>query len=140
MNEAIGELNTAVRIAPTLPLAHFYLGNAYALLPNGSADAVREYREAVRLDTGDARMHSGLGTALVRTEDSTEAMGEFEAALRLDPGLAEAHAGLADLLMKTPDGREEAIDEYRAALRKDPNLAAAREGLAKALLARGRGF
>ena len=58
-------------------------------------EAIREYREAVRLDPSLAQAHNKLGRALGRQGKNDEAIQEFRQAVRLKPDYATAHNNLA---------------------------------------------
>lgn len=54
------------------------------------------WRQQVAKQPGDAAVHTGLGIALLKAEDTTGARGEFETAIRLEPRswMAEFQLGL----------------------------------------------
>ena len=56
--------------------------------------AIREYREALRLEPGAADVHNNLGGLLAEGGNLAGARAEFEEALRLKPDYAEARANL----------------------------------------------
>ncbi len=59
------------------------------------SEAMREYREAIRLDPTLAEAHSNLGVILKDLGKLDEAIKEYREAIRLDPTLGEAHNNLA---------------------------------------------
>ena len=82
------------------------LGNT--LLDTGQIDeAIRQFREVIRLKPDNTEVHSNLGVALARKGQMDEAIGQFQEAIRLKPDDAFAHDNLARALgMKnTPVGR-----------------------------------
>ncbi|MDI6827925.1 MAG: tetratricopeptide repeat protein, partial [Armatimonadota bacterium] len=75
-------------------LKHYRKGLDFDL--NGKpSEAMREYREAIRLDPTLAEAHSNLGVILKDLGKLDEAIKEYREAIRLDPALGEAHNNLA---------------------------------------------
>jgi tetratricopeptide (TPR) repeat protein len=62
------------------------------------ADAEAAYREAIRLDPGNADAHNDLGYMLGIVNRYPEAEVALREAIRLNPGHAEAHGNLERLL------------------------------------------
>jgi hypothetical protein len=95
--------------------------------------AALSFREAVRLDPGNARFRAGLGQALLATGDVEAALREVETAARTleSSPMRELHARALAAAGRTP----EAIEEARAALALDPSNRRAAELLE--LLERG---
>ncbi len=100
-------------------------------------EAVRTFREALRLKPDDANNENNLGTALVRLGRTQEAIPEYEKALRVQPDYPEVRFDLALALYQTGRTRE-AIDQFREVIRLRPQSAAAYFGLALALRQVGR--
>ena len=98
--------------------------------------ALLEYREAVRIDPGDAEAHIGVGRALGEKGDKDGALGEFKEALRLKPDSAEAHNDLGWVIGLKGDIAG-ATKEYREAIRLKPDYGRAHENLAWALTQKG---
>jgi tetratricopeptide (TPR) repeat protein len=101
-------------------------------------EAIRRYREAIRLDPLFAEAQNNLGTALaLEPGKSAEAIAAYEEAIRLKPDFADARYNLANELNSV--GRhDEAVAQYRSALAVRPADALARYNLANTLLAMGR--
>jgi cytochrome c-type biogenesis protein CcmH/NrfG len=70
---------------------------AARLAGNDARGAIEAYRQALSLDSGNARYHVGMGRALAASGDRTRARQAFEHALRLDPGNREAQQQLSRL-------------------------------------------
>jgi len=117
-------------------LAHTGLG--VALDSQGqTVEAIRQFREAVRLQPGDADAHNNLGVALSKTGQTDEAIVEYQEALRLKPGDVKAHYNLGNALGRK--GRvDEAISQYQEALRLKPGYAEAHCNLGVALGRKGQ--
>jgi tetratricopeptide (TPR) repeat protein len=89
-------------------IAHHNLGTA--LRDKKDLDgAIREFKEAIRLDPKDGHAHTNLGTALHDKKDVDGAIGEFKEAVRLDPNQRFALMNLPraervrQLLLRLPD-------------------------------------
>ena len=65
------------------------------------ADAEAAYREAIRLDPGNADAHNDLGYMLATVNRYPEAEAAYREAIRLNPRHAEAHDNLERLLAVT---------------------------------------
>jgi Flp pilus assembly protein TadD len=113
--------------SPLKARAHGNLGNAYQ--NRGRFDeAMREYREVIRLDPKDPGARINLGTGYFRQQKWEEAVLSYREALRLDPGSAAAHYNLGRTL--TEQGRlSEAERELREAIRLKSDHDAARNSL-----------
>lgn len=100
-----------------------------ALEKTGRTDeAIRHYREAIRLNPDFQEAHYNLGIALEKQGRMDEAMNCYREALRINPGNARTHYGIGSVLAKT--GRiDEAVRHYREALRIDPGYARAHYNL-----------
>jgi tetratricopeptide (TPR) repeat protein len=97
-------------------------------------DAIREYREALRLNPDDADTHYDLANALCRKRLWDEAVSQYREDLRLNPDDAAGHNNLGVALFqkgKLPD----AVSEFEAALRLKPDYPEASRNLAAAMRA-----
>lgn len=112
---------------------------AKALLAAGrTAEAVKEFREALKLSTTPAIAHANLAGALGKLGNFEEAVAEAEAAVKLSPNYADAQFNLGTALMRV--GRAaEGIPYLEAAVRLKPGYVEARSNLASALVQAGRG-
>ena len=119
-----------------LDLAHYNL--AYYLAEHGRFDeAVKHYREAVRIDPGYAQAQVNLGAALAAQGKLEEAAGYWLQALRIDPNFTEARNGLGAAL--AAQGRlDEAIQQWLEALKIDPGFAPAHNNIGAVLDRQGK--
>jgi tetratricopeptide (TPR) repeat protein len=125
-----------LRHNPDSWFAHFRMGNI--LRTEGWTDeAMREYREALRIFPGSLEARSNLGNLLFKAKGrAEEAMVEYEEAIRIFPQSAEARCNLGNLLFA--GGRTQAaLAQFQEAVRLLPNYAAGQNGLAMALGAAG---
>lgn len=116
--------------------AHYNLGQTYAGL-HVYTEAVREYRQAVRLKPDDAAIYYDLGLALMRLAQYDEAVSAFSKSLEIDPenfraedAREEAKEGVRrirtgkkhqeDLLKKKKEEELKKLDEAGATPEKKP--------------------
>ena len=112
---------------PTHANARYSLGSALAERGR-DADAIRELREAIRLEPRLAAAHYNLGVLLARRTRDAEAMASLRTTLAIQPRDASAHVVLAALLERG-GRRGEAAAHYRAALGIEPGRSDAAAGL-----------
>jgi Tfp pilus assembly protein PilF len=85
LNEAIGELSTAVSMDPKLGEAHSLLGVAYD--QKGLRDRAKEsYEKAVRAEPEDAQVLNNLGFSLYQSGNYRAAIDRLKRAVKLAPG------------------------------------------------------
>lgn len=134
-NDALVQLNEAVRLAPRSVEARFNLARALQLQGNITG-AVRQFREASRLAPRDDSILVGLANALQDQDRTGEAATELRRAIALNPNAAEAHNNLGVALGML--GRlDEAVEHFRRALQIRPDYPDAERNLAAALQAIG---
>jgi tetratricopeptide (TPR) repeat protein/mono/diheme cytochrome c family protein len=116
-------------------VAHANLGAA--LESRGRvADAIAEYRAALRARPDSAVVHNNLGGALQSSGDLSAAVAEYRLAVRVQPDYANARHNLgAALVLAGAFG--DAIPQLREAVRLSPGDATARNNLGGALLETG---
>lgn len=112
--------------------AHFRLG--FELLKQNRLDeAVREYRDGLRINPNNAEAHYKLGLTLMGQGKMEEALEEYKGCLVVDPNHADGHNKVG-LLYGMQGKWDEAIGEYQKALRINPNHANAHYNLGQAYL------
>jgi tetratricopeptide (TPR) repeat protein len=113
--------------SPAKVRAHVNLGNAYQNRGR-FADAIREYKEVIRLDPNDPGAPNNLGTICYRQRNWAEAALWYRQALRLDPGNVSAHYNLGRTL--TEEGHFAAAeDALRQAIQIRPEFDPAHNSL-----------
>ncbi len=108
-----------VRAYPGSVNAQIMLGAAYTGLKRLD-DAVKCYRQALRLDPNQSVIHNNLGVALALQSREKEAAACYRRAIELEPDDAEAHNNLGNML-RFSGQMNEALDCYDAALKLSPH-------------------
>jgi tetratricopeptide (TPR) repeat protein len=117
-------------------VARCNLGNEF--LQRGNLDeAVKQFREAIRLESAVSFPYNGLGTAYARQAKLDDAIAMFLKATTLDPGLEAAHCNLGKAYL-IKGKTAEAIAELKTALRLKPDKTEAQAMLADALIQTGK--
>jgi len=99
--------------------AHYQLG--HALQHSGQAnEAMKQYREALRIKPDHLDANLNLGVALVETNQLQEATNYFGKALRIEPDYAKAHINMGNALYKLKDFSG-ATNHYAQALQTNPD-------------------
>ena len=97
-------------------------------------DAIREYREALRLKPDDADTHYDLANALGRKGLWVEAISQYREDLKLNPDDPAGHNNLGVAFFQKGKLKE-AVSEFQEALRLKPDYTDARRNLAAAMRA-----
>ena len=115
---------------------HNHLGAAF--YKKGQIDeAIRHYREALRLNPDFAQAHNNLGAALEKEGQTDEAIRQYQEALRLKADYAEAHNNLG-IIFYQQSRTDEAIRQFKEAIALKPVLAEAHYNLGAALDMKGQ--
>jgi tetratricopeptide (TPR) repeat protein len=135
LNEAVDELEKAIRLAPAYAPLHRDLGGALQQL--GQLDqAAAQYRESLALDERSPEVHTNLGLLLFRRRQFDDAKAHYRRAIEIDPNFVPARVDLAALCLETADYAT-AIDQSERALQLTPGLMVSQVCVALAL--RGQG-
>ena len=89
---AIGAFLVSVKFAPSAEV-YLSLGNAY-LKQEKNNDAVKAFKESVKLNSNGAEAQYGLGLASFRLRRYMDARDAFKKATTLEPTMTKAHYGL----------------------------------------------
>ena len=100
-------------------------------------DAVREYREALRLRPALKDVHFAIGTLLWSVSRIDEALPELRAELRVSPNHPEAHYEIADILLLRGENSS-AKEHLQQAIRFDPGMVEAHLAIERIYFAEGR--
>lgn len=107
-------LEKAIQIEPNNPLGHSMLADVLTQT-NDSQGAVREQKEAVRLDPNNTRYYTNLGTYYGLLEDKRLEREQYEKALKIDGDYAPAIYNLA-LLEKEEGNFAKALELLKRTL------------------------
>ena len=100
-------------------------------------EAIRHFREALRMRPDDVKAHNNLGNAFAEQGRYRDAIRHYSEALRLDPDEREAHENLGVLLLKQGKYKE-AINHFSEAARIKPDWAEPHYNLGVAEAGQGR--
>ncbi|MDY6989215.1 MAG: tetratricopeptide repeat protein [Thermodesulfobacteriota bacterium] len=100
-------------------------------------EAIKHYREALRIDPGSEKAHNNLGLSLESQGKVEEAIGHYVEALRINPDYFVAHNNLASAL-KSRGRLEDAVGHYKEALKIRPLYSKAHNNLGNALASLGK--
>jgi tetratricopeptide (TPR) repeat protein len=117
-DQAIAELQTAIRQRPGYLPAHYELARAY-WLKGDFAGAEGELKRVIELDPGDERAYFSLGMARLGENRPQLARESFTQLLRLNPKSADAHFGLGTA-SATEQKYPEALEEFKLTAKLDP--------------------
>jgi tetratricopeptide (TPR) repeat protein len=116
--QAIAELEMAVKIAPHQPGLHEELADQYWVV--GDLDkATADYRDELTIDPYATSSKYKLGSLLVLSQNPVEGVSLLRDALHGDPSLNDAHYYLGVGLAATEQPTE-AISEFNQAISADP--------------------
>lgn len=125
--QAISELQTAIRLNTMSADAYNYLGVTY-YRSGRIEDAVVHYKRACYIQPDNVQAHFNLGLAYYRLGRAEDAISEYKTALALDAEHAKAHYNLG--IAYEAQGRSfEATGEFRTALNINPYFEEARKRL-----------
>ena len=114
---------------------HMQRGDAFLENKQPGA-ALREYRNAVRVDSQYAPARVGLGKSHAMRSEFELALDEYRRAIRIDPGLAEAYFERGKIY-GTQAKLTPAMRDFDKSIELDPNNAAAYNSRGFALIAQG---
>ena len=126
----------AVAVTKNNDTAHLNLGFALEKIGR-KAEAMAEYRAALKIDPDSVEAHNNLANLLDDTGHPDEALAEYQEALRINPKYVAAHNNLGTVLVEL--GRfDEAMEQFAAAAQSDPADWHAPYLTGKVLLKQGR--
>ncbi len=116
--------------------AHAYLAKLFT--DQGMAgEAIKSYREIVRLDPGNATAHNDLGFMLYQRGEVADAIKHFRAAVAIRPNFLTALGNLA-LALLSQDQLDEAQHYFEETLRVRPGMAEAHYRVGTILYRKGQ--
>jgi tetratricopeptide (TPR) repeat protein len=126
----------SVKLDPNRAETHGALGMVYCDGTHDYKAAIAEFKEAIRLDPDEEKLHLNLGNALRGDGDQEGAIAAYRDAVRLNPGFARAHFFLATLLFERGN-REGSATALRNAAATSENDEYVKANLWMLLRARG---
>jgi tetratricopeptide (TPR) repeat protein len=136
--QARQDLETAIRLAPKLSRAYYWLGGFLIGEPNADhPQALAAARTAAALDVGDSYPHNLLLYLYEDMKEYAAAHREFEEAIRLDPTWALPYNN-DGAVYNRENNIEMAMKRYQRAIELDPHFVLARVNLANQLEKRGK--
>ncbi len=133
-------LRDKVSASPDDPNAHNQLGWALTNFSPlvGLEEAVKEFREAIRLNPKNAEAHRNYGYLERRIGAVDHALQEFGKALDLDPDDAKTHLEMGDTLLYKGDLVAAALTHYHEVLRLEPENRYARQMVVRLIGTQGQ--
>ncbi len=116
--EAIGELETAVKMAPRQPGLHESLADQYWVVGQLEKAGV-DYREELQIDPYAVTSMYKLGSLLVLNQNPAEGIQLLQQAIKNDPGLADAYYYLGDGYEELGQ-LQQAVHDFEQAIAADP--------------------
>ncbi len=110
-NEAIVELQRAVKLRPDFAAAHGALARAYSTKSDFD-NAAAEMKRVIALNPRNVVAYYSLGMIYLEQKLPSKAQDIFAQLLRIDPNSADGHDGLADALADQHRNLE-ALEEYK---------------------------
>jgi len=134
--EAVLDLQEALKIKPNLVEARNLLGNALADV--GKEDeAIKQYELSLQYNPNDEDAHNNLGIARAMQGRLDEAEKLLREAVRLKPADVGAHLNLGNVLA-LKHRLEEATREYKAVIKLNPDDAQTHYNLGNVFMERGQ--
>jgi len=97
--DALAEVQEAIRLAPDDPTLHVALGRVY--FAEGEEDkAAAEYLKALKLNPKEGEAYLALGQMRFFQRRYAQAAESFQQALQVSPNLAPAYAGMAEIFIQ----------------------------------------
>lgn len=137
-DQAIAAFRKAAALSPltsNAASAYEYTGQAYLKLEK-TDQAIKTYKEAIRLFPSDETFRTALGDIYLQEEMLPEAIKQYEAAVKLNPNDAEASYSLGQTYLKT-DQLDKARQQFSNVMRVSPSSATGYYGLGQVARAEG---
>jgi Flp pilus assembly protein TadD len=132
-DRAIGSFRRSTALSPfsdNSAKAYDYMGKAYLKLKK-TADAIKVYKEAIRIHPVRDEFHLALGDIYLREGQPEEALKAFETAVRLNPNSTDSRYSLGQSYLSA--GRlDEARKQFAMVVQQTPTSAAGYYGLGQA--------
>ncbi len=126
-SEAIAKFSEAVKLDPTLAVAHYALGIAYKRKKD-YVNAEKAYQQAIKHDPQMDKAYIALGLLQTQMRKFNEAINTYKAALNINPNEPKAHWGIGYVYLKKKDYAN-ALRYFKKAVELKPDYAKAWENL-----------
>ena len=129
-NEAIAELQQALKLAPNSDEGYRRLGQALRATDEGAS--IQAYEKAIQINPYYWYNYNELGTACLRFGNrNQQAIDAYKKVIEIAPNIPSGYTNLGAVYLQ--DGKyDEAIPQLEAALKVDPNFTIALSGLGSA--------
>ena len=117
VDEAITQLQRAVRMRPDYAGAHFNLAHAYQI-KGDSANEIAELKRVIQLDPKDEQARYILGSELVNANQLAQAREVFQQMLAANFRSSDAHVGLG-MVAEAEHDDQAAAQEFETAIKID---------------------
>ena len=134
---AEGEYRRALALNPNYVTAHHWYATHFLVAQRRLKEAIREMKEAHRLDPFSPVIATNLGRVLFLSGRREDAMRQYRLALELNPNFAYAHVQLG-LALLSESSIEEGNSEIEAAVGLSPDFIEAQAALANVYATSGR--
>ncbi|KAK4531963.1 hypothetical protein CCYA_CCYA10G2820 [Cyanidiococcus yangmingshanensis] len=131
LDDALADLQRAVRLSPDEPVLHENLGTIYEARNDWDA-ALREYGTVLQLEPNNATALLSRGNVHISRGEYPAALADYEAAASAETGLVASREKMA-LVMAQLGRSDESIQVLRQVVRKYPAYAEAHAALAAVL-------
>ena len=129
INQAIAELNTALKLAPNSDEGYRRLGEA--LRSSDENASILAYKKAIEINPYYWYNYNELGTACLRFGRIPEAIEAYKKVIEIAPNVPSGYTNLGAAYLQ--QGKyDDAIPQFQAALKQDPNFTIAISGLGNA--------
>jgi cell division protease FtsH len=119
--EALASLDTILRIAPTLPMAHRFRGFLQCQMGDFNS-SLESLNESLRLEPDNELTYIWRGDTFLRLGDYGQALSDYTDAIRLDPNDHEAYVARGSAYL-WEEGYSSAVDDFTKANRLKPGTA-----------------
>jgi serine/threonine protein kinase/tetratricopeptide (TPR) repeat protein len=130
-NEAVAEINEALRLAPNSDEGYRRLGDA--LRASDEQASIGAYKKAIEINPYYWYNYNALGSAYFRFGKDDLALQAYQKVTEIAPTIPSGYANMGAVYLR--DGKyDQASQQFESALKQDPNFTVAISGLGNAYL------
>lgn len=134
-NEAIAELNKALKIDPELSVLYYNLGRAYSS-KGMNKEAIANFKKVLKINPSQTDIHNNLGMLYEKMGNVEDAISHFKQELSISPRI-DTYQSLARIYYKKND-LNEVINQCQQILKLEPNNIETMRNLASLYFKQGR--